>query len=174
MNLRKHDTLVIRLFEDTDIPGIVQAFQQIGWNKPASQYERYLIEQKLGLRDVYLACVKEQFAGYLTICWISHYATFHRRNIPEIVDFNVLPSFRRQGIGTELMNKAEREIAKISPLAGIGVGMTSDYGAAQRLYALRGYVPDGLGLYYKDHHVRNDENIVINDDLALYLTKELK
>jgi GNAT superfamily N-acetyltransferase len=118
--------------------------------------------------------VEGKFAGYVTIFWTSSYESFREKNIPEIMDFNVLPEFRRQGIGTQLMDEVEREIAKISPIAGIGVGMTPDYGAAQRLYVLRGYVPDGLGLYYRDHHVNYGEEVVIDDDLTLCLTKKLK
>ena len=164
----------IRLLERRDIPEIVQAFREIGWNKPASQYERYLSQQEVGVRNVYVAFAEEQFAGYLTICWESSYKPFFIKSIPEIVDFNVLPKFRRLGIGTLLMDKAEREIAKVSSVVGIGVGMTSDYGAAQRLYISRGYIPDGCGLHWRDHHVNYLEEIRVDDDLALYLTKELK
>lgn len=165
---------VIRLLQARDVPQIAIAFEEIGWDKPASQYESYLMEQAYGVRDVYVALVDGEFAGYLTICWKSMYKPFCARNIPEIVDFNVLPKFRRLGIGSQLMNQAEREIAKVSCVAGIGVGMTSDYGAAQRLYVLRGYVPDGLGLQAKDHYVRYGEQINVDDDLALYLTKDLQ
>jgi GNAT superfamily N-acetyltransferase len=165
---------VIRLLERKNIPEIVKAFQEMGWNKPASQYERYLVQQKMKLRNVYVAFVEGEFGGYITISWESSYSLFREKNIPEIVDFNVLPKFRRMGIGTQLMDKAEREIAKVSPLAGIGVGMTPDYGAAQRLYVLRGYVPDGLGLHWRGHHVRFGEEIKVDDDLGLYFTKELK
>src|SRR5919109_2421972 len=122
---------IIRLLKSQDIAEIAQAFQQLDWNKPASQYERYLVEQESGTRLVYLAFVQEEFAGYLTICWNSHYEPFQKENIPEIVDFNVLPKFRRQGIGSQLMDKAESGISKVSPVAGMGVGMTPDYGAAQ-------------------------------------------
>src|SRR5689334_4949794 len=102
---------MIRRLESKDIPEIARAFQELGWDKPASQYERYLREQSMGLRPVFVAFVEEEFAGYLTICWLSLYEPFRNESIPEIVDFNVLPKFRRQGIGTELMNKAESEIA---------------------------------------------------------------
>ncbi len=166
--------LTIRLLEAGDIPQIAAAFEELGWNKPQSQYERYLIDQAIEERDVYVAFVEEEFAGYLTICWTSSYVPFRNESIPEIVDFNVLPKFRRQGIGTQLMDKAESAIAKVSSLAGIGVGMTPDYGAAQRLYVLRGYVPDGRGLHDRDHYVRYGEEITVGDDLALYFTKELK
>ena len=163
----------IRLFDRLDIPEIAQAFAELGWNKPASQYERYLMEQALEIRDMYVAQVEGQFAGYLTICWQSSYGSFREKKIPEIMDFNVLPKFRRQGIGTQLMDKAEEEITRVGPVAGIGVGMTPDYGAAQRLYVLRGYVPDGNGLYYRGHPVRYEQTIKADDNLALYLTKEL-
>jgi len=165
---------MIRLLEAGDIPQIANAFEEIGWNKPASQYERYLVEQAHEVRDVYVAFVEDQFEGYLTICWKSNYQPFRQENIPEIVDFNVLPKFRRLGIGAHLMDQAEQAIAKVSRVAGIGVGMTPDYGAAQRLYILRGYVPDGLGLHARDHHVRYGEQVKVDDDLALYLTKALR
>ncbi len=165
---------LIRLLESDDIPQIAKAFQQLGWDKPASQYERYLMEQVLEIRDVYVAFIEERFVGYLTICWTSSYEPFRKEKIPEIVDFNVLPKFRRQGIGTQLMDKAESEIAKVSPIAGIGVGMTPDYGAAQRLYVLRGYVPEGRGLHYRGHYIKYGEEITVDDNMALYLTKELK
>jgi GNAT superfamily N-acetyltransferase len=164
----------IRLLERDDIPEIAQVFQELGWNKPPSQYERYLAQQEVGVRNVYVAFVERQFSGYLTVCWESSYEPFFIRSIPEIVDFNVLPKFRRMGIGTLLMDKAEREIAKVSAVAGIGVGLTSDYGAAQKLYILRGYVPDGCGLHWRDHYVHYREEILVDDNLALYLTKELK
>jgi hypothetical protein len=73
-----------------------------------------------------------------------------------------------------LMDKAEVEIAKVSRMAGIGVGMDADYGAAQRLYVLRGYIPDGRGLHYKDHFPKHGEQITVDDNLALFFTKELK
>jgi len=165
---------LIRLLESDDIPQFASAFQGLGWDKPASQYERYLMEQALEIRNVYVAFIEERFAGYLTICWTSSYEPFRNEKIPEIVDFNVLPQFRRQGIGTQLMDKAEGEIAKVLPIAGIGVGMTPDYGAAQRLYGLRGYVPDGHGLWYRGHYLQHGEEITVDDNLALYLTKELK
>ncbi len=165
--------MMIRQLEIQDTPEIATAFEQLGWNKPASQYERYLLEQELGTRNVYVAFVEARFAGYLTICWSSSYEPFQSDGIPEIVDFNVLPEFRRQGVGTQLMDTAEHVISVFSPYAGIGVGMTPDYGAAQRLYALRGYVPDGRGLHYRGRPIKYGEGITVNDDLVFYLMKKL-
>ena len=170
----KEAKVLIRSLVEIDIPEIARAFEIIGWDKPIAQYERYYREQAHKARDVYVAFVDGQFAGYLTICWTSNYGPFREENIPEIVDFNVLPKFRMQGIGAQLMDKAENEIAKVSSVAGIGVGMDPDYGAAQRLYVKRGYIPDGRGLYYRGHHPSGGEKITMGDDLALYLTKKLK
>src|SRR5688572_20492402 len=165
--------IMIRRLELRDTPEIVTAFQRIGWTKPISQYEYYLVEQELGARDVYVAFIETKFAGYLTICWSSSYEPFQNEGIPEIMDFNVLPEYRRRGVGTQLMDRAEGKIASVSTTAGIGVGMTPDYGAAQRLYVLRGYVPDGRGLHYRGYPTKYGEEIKVDDTLALYLTKKL-
>lgn len=162
------------MLEQSDIQEIAEAFRAIGWDKPASQYERYYMEQVDKVRDVYIAFLEGEFAGYLTICWTSSYEPFREARIPEIVDFNVLPKYRRQGIGTQLMDKAESEIVKVSLVAGIGVGLTPDYGAAQRLYVLRGYVPDGHGLHFRGDYIKYGQEITADDSMALYLTKELK
>jgi Acetyltransferase (GNAT) family len=101
-------------------------------------------------------------------------AVFGRRHIPEIQNFNVLPRFRRRGIGTRLMDEAEQKVSERSGVAGIGVGMSPDYGAAQRLYVLGGYVPDGRGLTSNGSTVRQGDEITVNDRMVLYLTKTLE
>ncbi len=98
---------------------------------------------------------------------------FKEAKIPEIVDFIVLQRFQRRGIGTALMDEAELRIKSRSPYAGIGFGITPDYGAAQILYVKRGYVPDGHGLVSGARSVAYGEQVEINDELALYLVKEL-
>jgi len=124
-------------------------------------------------REMLVALVADQFAGYVTIIWDSGYPPFRAAQIPEIVDFNVLPPFRRQRIGTALLDEAERRIAHRAPVAGIGVGMTADYGAAQRLYVLRGYVPDGHGLCTQHRPLKYGEQVLVDDDLVLYFTKQV-
>lgn len=166
-------TLHIRELRAEDIESIAAAFAALGWHKPASQYERYLVEQQAGERVVLVAFIDGEFAGYLTIVWLSGYTPFREESIPEIVDFNVLPHLRRSKIGTRLMDRAEERIAERSPVAGIGVGMYPDYGPAQRLYVLRGYVPDGRGLTTGTRPVGYGDQIVVDDDLVLYFTKQL-
>ena len=166
--------LEIRTLEERDVQPIVSAFDELGWsNKGPALYQRYLSEQDEGWRTVLVASVGGEFAGYLTIDWRSAYPTFRRDGIPEIADFSVLPRFRRRRIGTRLMDEAEGRIAERSPVAGIGFGLTPDYGAAQRMYVRRGYVPDGMGIRKNDRYVRPGDCVTVDDGLALYLTKRL-
>lgn len=165
--------LVIRRLEQTDPPIISAAFDEIGWNKPVSQYERYLDEQARELRAVLVAEFDGEFAGYVTVVWNPEYSYFKQNSIPEIQDFNVLPKFRRRGVGSALLDRAEDLIRGRSSIAGIGVGMTPDYGAAQRLYVKRGYVPDGRGLTQNGEYLRHNEPIRVNDGTVLWFTREL-
>ncbi len=165
--------LRIRSLEATDLEPIAAAFAAIGWNKPISQYRRYLAEQEQGRRVVLVAFFSGVFAGYLTVVWQPDYPPFCLENIPEIQDFNVLPPFRRQGIGTRLMDTAEQLVAVRSSGVGIGVGMTADYGAAQRLYVLRGYVPDGRGLVSDNRFLESGEMVSVDDRLVLHFIKTL-
>lgn len=167
------DEISIHTLEFEDIELITEAFQLIGWNKPREQYERYLDEQKAGSREVLIAWLGSYFCGYVTVKWLSHYEAFLSSGIPEIADFNVLPIYRRRGIGTQLMDKAEQLIFKKMPgkPIGIGVGMTADYGSAQRMYSKRGYIPDGLGLMVDGKPVSYGQPVIVNDELCLYLTK---
>lgn len=150
------------------------AFAQQGWHKPVSQYREYLRESAAGKRTILLAEVQGHFAGYVTTVWDSDYPPFREARIPEIVDLNVLRRYQRRGVATVLMEAAEQLIAQRSPVVGIGVGLTADYGAAQILYARRGYVPDGRGIFGHGKQVDPGESVVIDDSVALYLVKQLE
>jgi len=71
------------------------------------------------------------------------------------------------------MEKAEQIVAQRSAIVGIGVGMDADYGAAQRLYVRRGYVPDGRGLVWNNRFLRHGEQVTVDDSLILHFVKTL-
>ncbi|WP_327637375.1 GNAT family N-acetyltransferase [Kribbella sp. NBC_00482] len=166
------DALEIRPLRVEDPPVMAAAFDAIEWSKPESQYRRYLGEQEAGTRDVLIAAVDGEFAGYVTVRWVSQYEPFD--GIPEVQDFNVLPKFRRRGIGSALMDAAEALVAERSPVVGIGVGLYADYGTAQRMYVRRGYIPDGRGLLYNLEQVPPGEMVRNDDDTVLMFTKQLR
>jgi GNAT superfamily N-acetyltransferase len=165
--------VTIRKIVEADCLAISRAFTEQGWNKPLSQYQCYHQENEAGTRVVLIANFEGQFAGYVTIVWKSNYPPFEAAGIPEIVDFNVLKKYQRRGIGTALMDEAEKQIAKRSAVAGIGVGLTADYGPAQILYSKRGYIPDGRGIFANGRYLKYGDLINVDDNLTFYLTKQL-
>lgn len=114
------------------------------------------------------------FAGYLTLLPSPAGGPWAGQQIPEICDFNVLKKFRGHGFGWALMDAAEAEAAKTSPVVTLGVGLYTDYGTAQRMYIKRGYLPDGSGLWYGgEAPLPPGAPCVNDDDLVLYLSKKL-
>jgi GNAT superfamily N-acetyltransferase len=160
-----------------DISEAVVAFKKIGWTKEATLFERYLMEEENGLRKCWIAKHNGDFAGYITLVYKSNYKHFVENNIPEIVDLNVLPHFRRQGIGQILLKTAELEALKYSNTVGIGVGLyggeDGGYGNAQRLYVKNGYIPDGNGVTYNELIAIPGRSYPIDDELILWMTKKL-
>ncbi|HEY2171241.1 MAG TPA: GNAT family N-acetyltransferase [Candidatus Angelobacter sp.] len=163
----------IRVLSENDPETISAAFKDIGWGTPVAQYQRYLAEQAAGSRLCFVATVNRQFAGYVTVNWAPPYPPFADQKIPEIQDLNVVPPFRRRGIGTRLLDRAEEEAAIRARVVGIGVGLHPGYNVAQRLYVKRGYIPDGRGITYHNRYVEEGMKVVLDDDLVLHLTKTI-
>lgn len=106
--------------------------------------------------------------------WSSEDPIFAERGVPEIKDLNVLPRFRGDGVGSALLEAAEELIRERSGVAGLRVGLHAGYGAAQRLYVRRGYVPDGSGAVdAAGESVPEGAGVVLDDDVTLRLFKEL-
>lgn len=164
-------SIAVRTLAAEDVAPIAAAFA--AWPKPAQLFERYLAEQAAGRRVVLVAWCGEEVCGYGNVVWESGYPPFREARIPEIQDLNVLPGLRRRGIGNRLLEEAERLVSLRTRRVGIGVGLYADYGAAQRLYVRRGYVPDGRGIHYDGRPVPGGARVVADDDLALYLVKDL-
>ncbi|HXH55385.1 MAG TPA: GNAT family N-acetyltransferase [Gammaproteobacteria bacterium] len=168
----------IRPFRASDIPIIVDAFQKANWPKPPSLFEQYLSEQVIDARLVWVAYLDNQFAAYVTLKWQSAYEAFVTACIPEIIDLNVLPPFRKHGVGSMLLDIAEKEAAAKCNIVGLGVGLyggpDGGYGAAQRLYVKRGYIPDSKGVTYNYKSAEPGASYPLDDDLILWFTKKLK
>lgn len=164
----------IKAFNESDIGLIVGCFAEHQWEKPATTFQTYFSEQCLDERQVWLAFDDTAFAGYVTLKWQSAYLPLFEQNIPEIMDLNVLPPYRKKGIATRLLDFAEIEAMQRSERVGLGVGLYPDYGSAQKLYISRGYKPDGLGITYRYQRVNPGDSVCLDDDLILWFTKQLK
>jgi GNAT superfamily N-acetyltransferase len=165
--------LIVRRLAKTDAPALAAAFAAIGWDKRVEEFVRYAAEQDSGTRDCWVALVGDRVAGYVTLAWQPTYPAIAGAGIPEIQDLNVLPAYRRQGIASRLLDHAEHAAKQRSQVVAIGVGLHPGYNAAQRLYVLRGYVPDARGVTYGDRYVVEGELVPFDDSLVLHFTKDL-
>jgi GNAT superfamily N-acetyltransferase len=165
----------VQLLQSSDLPALYTLIETGKHTTEAHYFETSLQEQIDKKRVVYLAFCDDQLAGYVHLNFFPAYAPFLRLHIPEIQDLFVHPDFRRQGIGERLIQICEtlcveRNISEI----GIGVGMLSSFGAAQRLYTRLGYSPDGAGIVFDRIPVVPGDIKPIDDRLCLMLIKELK
>ena len=112
--------------------------------------------------------------GYCFLNRKPKYSPYARFGLYETQDLNVLPDYRQQGLATALIQKCE-DIARGEGCAeiGISVGLTADYGAAQRLYCKLGYLPDGQGITYDRQTLKHGAVVTLDDDLCLMMVKLL-
>ena len=88
---------------------------------------------------------------------------------------SVLKKYQRKGIGGRMMDAAEQIAGQYADTVCLGVGVCDSYGSAQRMYAKRGYIPDGSGVWYQDKQCVQYETVcTVDDDLVLYLSRKLR
>lgn len=159
--------------QGSDAPDLEASFASMGWSKPRSQFDRYLEEQASGERWTCVAEIDGAPVGYVTVVWSSDDPFFKSRSIPEIVDLNVLPGFRERGVASAMLDSAEEVVAETGRVVGLGVGLHPGYGAAQRLYVRRGYLPDGSGALANGEQISEGATIVLDDEVTLRMLKRL-
>lgn len=145
-----------------------------GWDQSVEKYETRLKDQAEGRALSLVAEYKGCVAGYINVYPDSKWGAFAGQGYPEIVDFGVLEKYRKHGIGSKLMDVAEEIAADYADTVYLGVGLHAGYGSAQRMYAKRGYIPDGSGVWYGDKVCPQGAGCVNNDELNLYLSKKIR
>lgn len=132
-------------------------------------------EQCADKRLVLIARQDGVICGYVHLNFFPRYAPFRRLSIPEFQDLYVVPHFRRGGVARALIAACEglareRGASKI----GLGVGVGSPFGAAQRLYVQCGYVPDGFGAVFEREPISVGEVRPVDDRVCLMFLKSLE
>lgn len=155
------------------IAAVKQEFEYRGLNRADDYFDKCYKENLKGERITILAFSEEKLAGCCHLKMKSEYPYFLANNIPEINDLNVFPEFRNKGIAGCIIDELEKAISETHETIGIGVGLFKDYGAAQRLYFKKGYIPDGNGLQYNYEEVHPGTHVFVDDDLNLYYTKKI-
>ena len=166
-------SLLIRPMTDADAAPMNEGFLAQGWQSREETFIRYLDEQAAGRRRVLIAVDEGAPVGYITLLPAALTGPFAGSGLPELSDFNVLISHQRRGIGTALMNTAEQLARTYGNRVTLAVGLHNGYGAAQRLYVRRGYVPDGSGVWYRDRIAQPYGEVNNDDGLLLYMSKDL-
>lgn len=165
----RDETCVIRTLERGDVEEIVREEHAQGWDASDEKYLTRIRNQEEGRCVSLVAEYAGSVAGYVNLYFHALAGPF--LDYPEIVDFGVLEKYRRHGIGTRLMDEAEKIGFQSSDVVCIGVGLHSGYGSAQRMYVKRGYIPDGSGVWYQNQVCEPYGDCCNDDDLVLYLSK---
>lgn len=163
----------IKLLDKKEVPLVMVAINQLGWSVSSKEYEKYLFKQFELNNPFWIMLDQDKFVGHVLLKWRSDYEYFVENNIPEIANLAIMPDYLRQGHATRLMEIAEQEAKNKSNMAGLGVGLYKDYGPAQKLYMNRGYKLDGNGMTYDAKQVVPGTNVMVDDDLLIWLIKEL-
>lgn len=171
----RSDTTVIRDMQPSDGAYFAHEEQLQGWDSTEDKFQMRLRDVESGKCISMVAEYEGLPAGYINVYPNSTWGAFANMGYPEIVDFAVLGKYRKRGIGTSLMDAAEKLAATYADTVYLGVGMHNGYGSAQRMYVKRGYIPDGSGVWYQDKPCTPYDTIYTNnDDLVLYLSKKIR
>ena len=169
------DDLVIRNMEEADASIFVDEYTAQGWHDDVEGYLMRLRDQAEGKCVALTAEYQGHPAGSLYLYMNAKEGPFKDKAWPEIVDFNVLKKYQRKGIGNRLMDAAEQIAAQHADNVCLGVGLSREYGTAQRMYVKRGYIPDGSGVWYQEKQCVQYETVcTVDDDLVLFLSKKLR
>lgn len=169
------EEILIRNMQQNDAQIITDEEIAQGWEGASvEKYEMRLRHQSEGKSISLVAEYKGNIAGYIFIYPDSEGGAFANQGYPEIVDFGVLEKYRRNGVGSRLMDIAEQIAAEYSEIVYLGVGMHNGYGSAQRMYVKRGFIPDGTGVWYGGRVCEQYADCCNDDDLVLYMSKRLK
>ena len=166
-------SIMIRSMEIEDAKVIYDTYMSYGWHPVLETYEKYYKEQEENIRKVFIAEYEGEVAGLCTLVLDPEEGPWANMGYPEIVDLTVFFHVHNKGIGNKLLDVVEQEAAKIADTVYLAVGVHSGYGAAQRIYVKRGYVPDGSGVWYQGKQLEQYAPCCNDDDLLLFMSKKL-
>lgn len=167
------DILTVRSMLPEDTKTIYDTYFSYGWHPDIKTYEDYYKEQLENKRIVFIAEYNGKVSGLCTLVLEPSEGPWAGKGYPEIVDLCVFFDVHNKGIGSRLLDAAESEAAKISDMVFLAVGVHSGYGPAQRMYVKRGYNFDGSGVWYKNKQLEQYAPCVNDDDLLLFMSKQL-
>lgn len=171
-NLFSSSSIEIRIMDFDDIALICKADNDE--SESNILYLRNQLENQIKQEcSALLALCNGEIAGYVFVYYKCRWGGLANCDLPCIIDLIVFEKYRRNGIATALMDVAENIARRYRDQIYLDVCLNSEYGAAQRLYVKRGYVPDGKGVYYEEKVCGINAICKNDDELTLCMVKEL-
>ena len=128
--------------------GLLEQYIAFDWANSKKHRER-LDRQREG-RAVYLVAWHDNLpVGHALIRWdgpTDHPIASKVGRCPDIEDLFISPDFRSRGIGSQLLDAAER-LARQKGYSQLGIGVDIDNPRARSLYERKGFKDTGLGEY---------------------------
>ncbi|NCA67617.1 MAG: GNAT family N-acetyltransferase [Clostridia bacterium] len=170
----KDEHVLIRGLDKSDAAVFAAEECAQGWHTEEAKFISRLKDVKDGIAISFVAEYDGFPAGYVNIYPNAPWGSFGGMGYTEIIDFGVLEKYRNRGIGSKLMDVAEKIASEYSDTVYLAVGLYRGYGSAQRMYVKRGYIPDGKGAWYGEELCEPYGTYRIDDEFTLYLSKKLK
>lgn len=165
--------LEIKLCREEDLDMLEKSMPTSGLSR--FHHKRFENQEK-GRVSYLIAWLKGEPVGHIDLRW---YGFDHEdlekeiRDIPELNAITVAKSYRNQGIGTALIEEAEK-IAKERGFKRVGMGVNPENEGAKRLYEKLGYKDSGTGLHLGSWEViGKDGNTFIESEEGLVFLKDI-
>lgn len=121
--------------------------------------------------ESWIALREQKIVGFIRLSWEAEFPEFKEENIPQITNLAVFPEVRQQGIATALISRVEPKALRCKRRIGIGIPLSPDRNGIQRLCFKRGFTPRPNGIFYQGKPVTSDQQVIMNDDLLIYMVK---
>jgi ribosomal protein S18 acetylase RimI-like enzyme len=165
--------LTFRVVQPEEIAQVKQEVKEAFFSGDEATINANFEDHEDGSSTTILGYEAGRLVGIVTIRWHSHYPLFRERQIPLIQNIEIRYEDRGRGLGNQMLERTEQEIARRSSRAGLVVGISEDYGPAQRLYTKRGFVPDGRGVCRQFTPLKIGDVVTVDHDLLLWLVKDV-
>ncbi|WP_339292436.1 GNAT family N-acetyltransferase [Paenibacillus sp. FSL W8-0187] len=118
-------------------------------NGPKTKHQTRFERQRQGEVTYLIALVNDMPVGHVLIKWSGtqdESVSNHIKNCPDFEDLLVKDTYRRNGIGKQLLLHGEA-LAKQKGFRQVGLGVGTENESAKMLYQKMGYKDSGLGEY---------------------------
>jgi GNAT superfamily N-acetyltransferase len=161
----------VRAAADEELPEIVASLEQPGF------FADRMARQRAGLGVLLIAWSGDTPIGDVYVRLEPADEPALRQKLPDVpllTHLEVLPAYRKQGVGSRLMVEAE-QVARSSGRDRIALGVTEDNSDALRLYRRRGYEPGDPAQIDTYREIYGDDGSVttVPDDPCLIFIRRL-